>query len=175
MKHRRELFFIAVILSSAVSAFADQIPADLRDGDRGSASAQLLRNDRALRGASGVRNFSLGTFKEGEVRIGFTSAIPMSDFSKDAKTSDLGALLNSEFGSTNHQVSPFNLSFNHDEFWGRDGGRDWDNHRRRGRDGNDGALSVVVTPEPGSLTLLLFGLAGLGMIVYRRNPLKNAV
>jgi hypothetical protein len=175
VKHRRELFFLAVILSPAVPAFADQIPADLRDGDRGSASVQLLPSDKALQGASGVRKFSLATFKEGEYRIEFTPATPMSDFGNDSKIADLGMLLSSGLGSNGHQVNPFDLRFNHGEFWGRDGGRDWDNHRRRGRDGNDGALSAAVTPEPGSRTLLVFGLAGLAMITYRRNSLKSAI
>jgi hypothetical protein len=99
----------------------------------------------------------------------------MSDFIKDAKTSDLGALLNSEFGSTNHQVSPFDLRFNHDEFWARGGGRNWRHHNWWDRDGNNGAPSAVVTPEPGSHTLLLFGLVGLALIAYRRNALKSAI
>ncbi len=37
-------------------------------------------------------------------------------------------------------------------------------------------LSVVVTAEPGSQTLLLSGLAGIEMILYRHKALqKNAI
>ena len=175
MKYRHGSLFLAVALSTAAPAFADKVPADFRDGDRDSVYTQALPNAKGLQGAPVYRNSGLSIFKEEEFRSEFNTVVPMGDFSKDDKTSDLGALLNSEFASTNHQVSPFDRSFNHDEFWGRDGGKDWDNHNQWKWDGNDGALSVVVTPEPGSLALLLFGLAGLGMIVYRRNPLKKAV
>jgi hypothetical protein len=164
LKYRHGSLFLAVALSTAAPAFADKIPADFRDGDRGSVYKQALPNAKGLQGASVYRNSSLSTFKEEEFRSEFNPVVLMGDFSNDSKISDLDTLLNSGLGSNGHQVSLFDLRFNHDEFWGRDGGKDWDNHYRRERDGNDGALSVVVTPEAGSRTLLLFGLAGLAMI-----------
>ena len=175
LKYKHGSLFLAVALSTAAPAFANKIPADFRDGDRGSVYTQALPNAKGLQGASIYCKSSLSTFKEEEFRREFNPVVLMGDFSNDSKTSNLGALLNSGLGSTNHQVSLFDLSFNHGEFWGRDDGKGWENHNWWGRDDHDGALSVVVTPEPGSRTFLLFGLSGLAVIAYRRNALKNAI
>lgn len=177
MEHRHGSFLLAVVLSTAAPAFADRIPADFRDGDRGSVSMQGFPHKRALQDASVARNFGLSTFKEDEFRIEFSPAVRMSDFRKDGKISDVGALLNSGPGSDNRQMSLFDLGSKHGDSFGRDNeqGRWKHNENERDWDDGDGPRCVVATPEPGSQTLLLFGLAGLGMIMFRRNALKNAI
>ncbi len=175
MKYGRGLLFLTVALSVAAPAFADKITADFRDGDRGSVYTQALPDAKGLQGASVYRNSSLSTFKEEGFRSEFSPIVLMVDFNNHSKISDLDMLLKSGLAWNGHQVSLFDLRRNHNRSWGRDGGKDWDNHNRWERDGNEGAQSVIVTPEPGSPTLLLFGLAGLAMIGYRRDALKSAI
>jgi hypothetical protein len=175
LRYRHGLLFLALALSTAVPAFADKVQVDFRDGDKGSVYTQSLPNAKELNGASVYRNSGLSTSRGEEFRSEFNGVVLLGEFSNESKISDLDTLLNSGLGANGYQVSLFDLRFNHGEFWERDGGKDWDNHNRWDRDGTGGTLSVVSTPEPGSLTLLLFGLAGLGMIVYRRDALKDAV
>jgi len=125
----------------------------------------------ALKDASASRTFGLSAFKEDASRIKLNPAVRMSDFSKDGKISDLAALLNSAPGLNNHRASWFDLGSKHGVSFGRDDEKARGKHNGRDRDDGDGPLSVVAIPEPGSLTLLLFGLAVLGMIVFRRNAL----
>ena len=171
MKHRHGSFFLAVVLSTAAPAFADKIPVNLTEGDRGAVSMQGSPDKNALKDASASRTFGLSAFKEDASRIKLNPAVRMSDFSKDGKISDLAALLNSAPGLNNHRASLFDLGSKHGVSFGRDDEKARGKHNGRDRDDGDGPLSVVAIPEPGSLTLLLFGLAVLGMIVFRRNAL----
>jgi hypothetical protein len=173
LKHRHGSFLLAVVLSTAAPAFADRIPADFRDGDRDSVSMQWCPHKKA----SQARNLGLSTFKEDEFCIEFSPSVPMSDFRKDGKISDVRALRNSGPGSDNRQMSLFDLDSKHGDSFGRDHeqGRWKHNENERDWDDDEGPRGVVATPEPGSQTLLLFGLAGLGIIMFRRNALKNAI
>jgi PEP-CTERM motif len=81
------------------------------------------------------------------------------------------------FGSSSGegQIKLNDLGFNH----GDSGKKDLEKSGLK--DTNEGDLdgasnlSVVAVPEPRTQTLLLFGLAALGMSLYRRNGLKVAI
>ena len=176
MKQARGSFFLAVILSTAAPGFADQIPADHMDGDRGSLSTQGLFHEKALEDVSALRHFGLSALKEDESQIGFNPYVRMSDFSKDGGIAIVATQVGSGPGLSNRQVKLFEV----DSRYGDDsfGGNDEKAHRKlNGRGGNDGdgGVSLVAIPEPRSLTLLLFGLTGLGMVLYRRNWLRNTI
>jgi PEP-CTERM motif-containing protein len=146
MKHRHGTFFLAVVLSTAAPIFADEIPANFTQGDKGSVSMPGWLDKDALKDSFASCNLGLSTFKEDEFRIESNPAVLVSDFGKDGKIS-LDVPLNSGLGPNDRPASLFDLSSNRD---------------------SDGPLSVVATPEPGSFTLLLFGLAALEIIGYRR-------
>jgi hypothetical protein len=99
----------------------------------------------------------------------------MSNFCGERKISDLDRLWNFGPSSSDDQVRLFDLDPNHGNAFGRGHHETRGNHGRKNSDGDIGVLPLVVTPEPGSRTLLLFGLAGLGMTVYRRNAPRNAI
>lgn len=46
-----------------------------------------------------------------------------------------------------------------------------DKHKPKKQEGDGPPASFVAVPEPGSLTLVLFGLGALGILLYRRNSL----
>jgi hypothetical protein len=99
----------------------------------------------------------------------------MSDFSRDEGIAIVAAQVDSGRGSSNRQVRVFDIDSRYGDSFGRN---DEKAHRKlngRGGDDGDGRVSLVAIPEPGSRTLLLFGLTGLGMVFYRRNWLRNAI
>ena len=175
MKQVRGSFFLAVILSTAAPCFADQIPVDRMDGDRGSVSTQGLLHEKALQEASALRHFGPSAFKEDEFQNRFNPYFRMSDSSKDGGIAILATKIGSRLGSNNHQVSWFDIdSRPGDSFEGNDEKGQRKVNGEAGDEG-DGRVSLVAVPEPGSLTLLLFGLTGLGMVFYRRKWQQNAI
>jgi len=154
MKHGHGTFFLAVVLSTSAPVFADKTTLNFVQGDKDSASIPEGPRRNAFQDSSASRTFGLPTLKEDEFRIESNSAVIKSDFGMDCKISELDALSNSGLGPNDRLTSLYGLSSN--------------------RDGDD-PLSVTAAPEPGSLTLLPFGLAGLGVLVFRRTALKNAI
>ena len=175
MKQARGSFFLAVILSTAAPGFADQIPADRMDEDRGSVSMQRLFHERALQEVSALRHFGLSALKEDEFRIESNRYVRMSDFSKDGGIAIVAVQVGSGPGSSNRQVSLFDVDSRYSDSFGRNEEKAHRKLNWKGGDDGDGRVSLVAIPEPGSRTLLLFGLTGLGMVFYRRNWLRNAI
>ncbi len=100
-----------------------------------------------------------------------------SDRCNDGKSSIAGyrgaleALWNSPWGSNVAQESWFVRDLGRDGFFGWDNEKSSRKHKAREWRDADGSVSVPATPEPSSGMLLFFGLAALGLIVYRRNAL----
>jgi hypothetical protein len=137
-----------MILSAAAPAFADKIPADLQDKDTVSRDLQQRTHTNP----------------------------PEILFSPgDTKNTDAFVLPDSLLTVRETQVDPFALGSFEGSAFGRDHDHAWDRHRDKRRDGGDGPLSSIAVPEPSSQLLLLFGLAGLGILVRRRNSIQQAI
>jgi PEP-CTERM motif len=152
------LFFFAVVLLAGAPAFADKIDPSFADSDRDAFSLQ----------GSSARTFSpedsfafcrlsITDLREGEFRIATNHAHLVSDPDNDDKSSDLFSRLNFRRGPRDRDADWSELGSKHVDSFDRD---------------NDGRLyQVVATPEPASATLLLFGFAVLGVIIWRRSTL----
>jgi hypothetical protein len=171
LKHMRGMLFLAVVLSTTVPILADDIHPSFTGGDRAASVVDLSHSNR-LQNDSASQNLGVSAFSDNEFRIESNSNVLITDFIKDDDRSDFAAGQNSTLGSNTQKMSLSHLGANLGGSLGRDGRESWG--------GGDGAPSVVLnpvsvlpTPEPGSLTLFLIGLAGLGTILYRRQPLKS--
>jgi hypothetical protein len=140
--------FVALIFSAA-PALADKIPADLQ-----SRETLSHRTQQWIHGNASAVRFDL----------------------EDTKIAEADVLEESRLSTSNTQVDLSALGSNEGYAFGRhDDSNAWRKHGDKDRDGGDVPIPSVAVPEPGSQLLLLFGLAGLGMLFYRRNSVKQAI
>jgi len=137
-----------MILSAAAPAFADKIPADLHQLELTQHTQLSVDGDRA-----GVR-FS----------------------TEDAKLAEIALPARFRQSADDVETAFFIPRADRGDAFGRVNFDDRGKHegRRHPYAGGSPASSVTV-PEPSAQLLLLFGLAGLGMLVYRRNSVQQAI
>ncbi len=138
--------FLAVVLSAAAPAFADKIPVELRQTD--------------------------GVFGFTQESIHGTAA---AFDSKRTKIDAVGMLAYEHLTANNAAVELIDLHAISGNEFGKDSDKNWWKHKGKKSKGGDGALSVVAAQEPGSQILLLFGLAGLGILFHRRGSVKQTI
>jgi hypothetical protein len=139
-------FFLAAILSAAAPAFADKISA----GPRNDASLSH-HTQQSIHGNGSPVRFDSEKTKIAEVVL-FTGSHP----------------------SAGSNLDLFSLGSNIEDTFGEHSGNSSWKHKLKGHD-DDGLIPSVSVPEPASQILLLFGLAGVGILFFRRNSLKKAI
>ncbi len=148
MKLKTTSFLLALFLSAAAPAFADKIPAG-------------PRNDASL-------------FHHSQPSI-HEHGSPIRFDSEKTKFADVVLFADSHLSASNTNLDLFSLgSINDNEFGEHSGNSSW-NHKLKDHDDDDSLLSSVSVPEPASQILLLFGLAGLALFLFRRNSLNPAI
>lgn len=148
MNLKSTTLFVALIFSAA-PALADRIlPMDPQNGENVSHHTQQW-----IHGNASVVRFD----------------------SEDTKFSEVVVLEESRLNTRDTEVNLFALGSNEGHAFGRDNDKAWRKHTGKGWDGGDGPISSVAVPEPSSQLLLLFGLAGLGILLYRRDSLKQPI
>ncbi len=197
MKYKQGPLFFAAILFTAAPAFADMIPAHATSGGKEIGLAEGFSGQPNLQDGSLRRSSLMTSLNDAGPRINGMVGVSLTDFATGGKSSDLGKLVDSTKVSENLTVKAVDFDVNQGASFenkkvklrGRhtsgDGNEDGDGNDNGnnggGGGGNDGGSSAPVpapltsVPEPASQTLLLFGLTGLGILVYRRNTLTNAI
>jgi len=155
LKRVHGLTYLVITLLAAAPTFADKIPVEFRAANESSVYTQ------------GVAQ------QENEFQMECSSASPIRDMSSDDKVLDLGRSLNAELELGSHNLIDFDSNRVDDAILVNERVRS--NRFERGGENGGVGLFATITPEPGSGTLLLLGLAGLGMMLYRRDALKNAI
>jgi hypothetical protein len=161
LKLKHGLFFIAVVLSAVAPAFADKIPAALKYQEGNYVTVQDSPQKEVFERSFAFGTFNRTIFKKDEFSSELNLAVRMSEFRKGSEIADLG--------SDSRRVSLLGVGFKHDDSGGKNDEKSRRKHKEGHRDDVHALAPIVAVPEPRSLTLLLFGLAVSGMIVYRRN------
>jgi hypothetical protein len=171
LKPKQAPLLLAVILAAPAFAFADNIPGHSKSGNNYVAFSEGLTDQQDSQGNSARCNFLLSSIKE--------NGSETSSFAKDEKGANLGTYLSTGVDSNAHPVTLVDFGANQGASSDKDKGKG----KRGGGAGNEngttsgsGAPSpLIAVAEPGSQTLLLFGLAGLGVLFYRRKTLTSAI
>ncbi len=153
MKNKQGTLVLAVFLSIAAPAFADGISAHLGGPEKHFVLAEGFAGQQDFQDSFARHNTLMGSVEENEARsIAISGAL-------------VGFHVNQGVSSEGDKVKI------HEKHHGDFG---YGNGNSNGNGGSASASAVAVA-EPGSQTLLLFGLTGLGMFFYRRNYLRDAI
>jgi hypothetical protein len=169
------MLVLATVLFASVPVFADGIPAEFRAKDQDS-FPNLAQKDRVdSPGWQTSQNVRESSLAKDTSRFGSDFHVRFNSFSEDQESLEPG---DSPTSYTDSDVGPaklFGLGF-------IDGNSTEQSHPqargRRRNDGNDGGSKIVtlaLVPEPSSRTLLLFGLAAFGLLLYRRKDLQDVI
>jgi hypothetical protein len=172
LKNKQAPWLLAVILAAPTFAFADNIPGHSKTGNNYVTFSEGLLDQQDSQGNSARCNFLLSSIKE--------NGSETSTFAKGEKGTSLGTYLSTGVDSNSHPVKLLDFGANQGASSDKDKGKGWG--KPRGGDGDDngsGGSSSAPSPliavaEPGSQSVLLFGLAAVGMLFYRRKALANA-
>ena len=146
MKHIHGSILLALVLSTAAPALADKVALNLDDGVPGTHFTGRFSDEKALPDASSSRSFGLGILGGNQFRVELDSAVRKGELRIDSLR--------------------------------------WDDERAQEKfkklhlddaDDGEGSPSAAAIPEPGSLTLVLFGMVVLGIVVYRHNTPTNTI
>jgi len=179
MKYKNAASFLALTLAAAVPLFADAIPGHSRGGNKYVTFSEGFTSQQNGQGASAECNFLLGAPKENGLSTSSFAGTSSSVIAKGEKGSELG----SGGASSGNSVNLVDFSGNNGTSSDKDKGKGKGKGKQGGGSGggngtaagNGGSAPLVAVPEPSSQTLLLVGLAGLGMGFFRRRTLTIAI
>ena len=166
LKNPRAAVILAIVLITPAMAAADNISGRSKSGSNHLTFSDGLTDEQDLQGNAARCNFLLGSPTENGTRTGSIAATSLSGLAKgpdvqSPKVVDLG--VNPGASSDKDKGKPK----------GKHNGTD--NGGNGAGVGNGAPSPLIAVPEPGAQTLLLFGLAGFGVVFYRRKALTNAI
>ena len=176
MKSKQGTLLLAVILAAPAFAFADNIPGHSTGANKYVTFSEGFTSQQNLPRGSAECNLLFGVPKENRLS---TSSIVGSSSSANPM-GEKGPELGSGEASSGNSVHLVDFSGNN--------GASSDKDKKKGKgkqnggsgDGNGTTPSngdpspLIAVAEPGSQTLLFFGLAGVGMLFCGRKVLSNA-
>ena len=183
MKNQQATLLLAVILAAPAFAVADNIPGHSKSGNEYVTFSDGFADQQDLKGNSARCNFLLSSIKENGSKTSSIAGGSLSEFAKGEMGSNIGALPRTGMGSDSSPVKVVDFGSNQgtslasDKDNGKGDGKHNGNAGNRNGTGVGGETPspVISVPEPGSQTLLLVGLAGLGVAFFRRRTLTNAI
>jgi hypothetical protein len=181
LKNHQATLLLAVILAAPAFAAADSISGHSRSGNNYVSFSEGLTDQQDLQGNSARCNFLVSSIKqEGSKTSSFVPA-SFSEFAKGEKGANPGTYLST--GPRSDIPAPKVVDFGGNQGASSDNNNGKGKGKHNGTDGDGNGTGVgsgtpeplIPIAEPSSQTLVLFGLAGLGMFSYRRRTLTNAI
>jgi len=173
--NKQEILILAAILFSPAFALADNSPAKYVSLSDGFTDQQDWQNSSAR------CNFMFSLPKETGLQTNSIGGASLSEIAQGANRPDLGTQLSTGMDPDSRPGKWVDFDANQGASSEKEKGKGRGKHNAG--DGNGNGIGVGVggvvssplssVPEPGSQTLLLFGLIGLG-IYCRRKTLRNA-
>ena len=175
MKPKQAPLLLAVILAAPAFAFADNIPGHSKSGNNYVAFSEGLTDQQDSQGNSARCNFLLSSIKE--------NGSETSSFARDEKSANFASHLSTGVDSNALPVTLVDFGPDQGASSDNDKGKDKAKGKQGEGSGNgNGTTSAnsasspdIAVAEPGSQPLLLFGLAGVGMLFYHRKTLTKAI
>ena len=181
MKNRQATLFLAVTLVAPVFALADNIPGHSRNGNTYVAFSEGFSEQQGPQSGSARCNFLLISIKKNAVETNSFARASFSEFAKSDKSANFVAPVNTTVESDSDNLKLVNLGGNQGASSDKDHGTAAGSHSSADGDSNEegsggGAPAPDISvAEPASQTLLLIGLAAVGILFYRRKTLTNAI
>jgi len=180
LKNRQATLLLAAILAAPAFALADNIPGHSKIGSNYVAFSEGFSEQQDSQGGSARCNFILSSVKENGMKTNYFARASFTEFAKGDKGSNFGSPLNTGMESDSNDVKLVDFGGNQgasadkDKGKGNGKGDEGDGDENGTGSGSGDSSPGIPVAEPASQTLLLFGLAGMGMFFYRRKTLTNA-
>lgn len=171
MKNQQATLLLAAILAAPAFAVADNIPGHSKSENNYVTFSEGLTDQQDLQGNSARCIFFSGSTGENRSQ---TNSIAGASLRGMAKSESVNLV---DFGDHQGASSDKDEGRGRGKHGGASGGGNGSGSGDGNGSGSGGGVSspVIFIAEPGSQKLLLFGLAGLGMLFYRRKTLKNTI
>lgn len=176
MKSKQGTLLLAVMLAAPAFAAADNIPGHSMGANKYVTFSEGFTSEQKSPGGSAECNFLFSAPKES----GLSTISIVSSSSGEIAMREKGSVLDTGGASSGNSANLVDFSGNNGASSDNDKGTGKGKQSGNSGNGNgstsgsgDPSPSVVVA-EPGSQTLLLYGLAGVALVFYRRKVLTNA-
>lgn len=178
LRNKQQILLLAFLFAAA-PAFADSTSGHAKGGSTNVSFSEGFISQQDSSGNSARCNFLFGAPKENGLSASSVIGSSSSAIGRGEKGSDL----DSGGASSENSVRLVDFGGNGSDSSDKDKGKGKGKGKQGGgsgdgngpTSGNGGPSPLIVVAEPGSQSLLLTGLAGLGMLFFRRKTFSNAI
>lgn len=179
MKNKQGALLLAIILAAPAFAFADDIPGHSKGANNYVTFSEGFTSQQNSPRGSAECNLLFGVPREN----GLSTSSIVGSSSGAIVEGEKGSKLGSGWASSGNPVNLVDFSGNNGASPDKDNGKGKGKGKQGGESGDGNGTTagngdpspLIAVPEPGSQSLLLIGLTGLGMLFFRRKTFSNGI